>query len=745
MLSAKIITQSAGSISVAVLALLIMTVQLFFFFWRKPKLALFEWGAAVSFSAMLYAIGVFFEYNSPPGSLNQFAGRLEFMAILCLIQSLHGFAFSYLGISATRYHIMAGSWHVFILILLWFTDLVVANTYITRNFIGLAGPYIEPALGPLGPLFVFYCALASIGGLFVMLKHKGSNPKHRTIVLGGIIIWLILGIHDGLGALGVPVFQYLMEYGFLGFAIAVLGVVFDSYMESVTEKTYRLISEYANDAILVIQDRQIVFANPAYDKLIGGPGSDAKPGDISDIITPSDLKTIREYFNSLQPGEPVPAPRTFRLQCTDGKERFVEIGTSFIQYRRRPALLAIVRDMTERKREETTRLENEKKIARLKKMESLGLLAGGVAHDLNNVLSGIVGYPDLILSGLPKDSRLRKPIERIQISGQKAVAVVEDLLTVARGATMKRAPLSLNGVIRDYLKSPEHQKLLLFHPSITVEADLEADLFNISGSQIHIFKLVMNLVSNASEAIEGVGRVTIKTQNLFVDKPVKNYDDVSVGEYVLLSISDNGPGIPPDDLERIFEPFYTKKIMGRSGTGLGLTLVWNVVHDHNGYINIKSNQIGTTFELYFPITRAELKTPESSPTIESLTGNGESILIIDDVESQREICTDMLKTLNYETKAVSSGEEAIEYLKKHSADLLLLDMIMDPGMNGRETYEKILAIHPDQKAIIVSGYAETDDLKITRQLGAGQFLKKPLRLEQLGLAIKKELGKSDEA
>jgi CheY-like chemotaxis protein len=251
----------------------------------------------------------------------------------------------------------------------------------------------------------------------------------------------------------------------------------------------------------------------------------------------------------------------------------------------------------------------------------------------------------------------------------------------------------------------------------------------------------MNLVSNASEAVEGSGNVTISTFNRYVDRPLKGYDDINIGEYAILSVSDDGSGIASDDLKKIFEPFYSKKVMGRSGTGLGLAVVWNVVQDHKGYIDLKSDENGTTFELYFPVTREEISGKDLSVSIEDLKGDGQAILVVDDVESQRDISCMMLDTLGYKTKAISSGEETVEYLKEHSVDLILLDMIMDPGINGRETYERIIKIHPNQKAIIVSGFAETDEVKETQKLGAGKYIKKPLTLEKIGLAVKEELEK----
>ena len=211
---------------------------------------------------------------------------------------------------------------------------------------------------------------------------------------------------------------------------------------------------------------------------------------------------------------------------------------------------------------------------------------------------------------------------------------------------------------------------------------------------------------------------------------------------MVLTISDTGTGISPDDIEKIFEPFYTKKKMGRSGTGLGMAVVWGTVKDHNGYIDVQSTEgKGTTFTLYFPVTRDRLPENESHLAIESYSGNGEFILIIDDVEEQRKIATGMLKELCYSVASVSSGEEAVEYLESQEVDLLVLDMIMDPGLDGLDTYKKILETHPGQKAIIASGFSETDRVKKVLNLGAGAYIRKPFLMEKIGLAVKEELEK----
>ena len=209
----------------------------------------------------------------------------------------------------------------------------------------------------------------------------------------------------------------------------------------------------------------------------------------------------------------------------------------------------------------------------------------------------------------------------------------------------------------------------------------------------------------------------------------------------MLSVSDEGSGISPEDIERIFEPFYTKKVMGRSGTGLGLAVVWNTVQEHNGYISLESGDKGTVFELYFPVTRKEVADEKEALPLEDYLGHGEKILVVDDEERQREISGVLLTKLGYVPEAVESGEEAIEYLKKHPMDLIVLDMVMPKGINGRKTYEEIIKIRPGQKAVIASGYSKTKEVDIAQELGAGRYIKKPYTLEKIGVAVKEELGK----
>jgi signal transduction histidine kinase/CheY-like chemotaxis protein len=401
----------------------------------------------------------------------------------------------------------------------------------------------------------------------------------------------------------------------------------------------------------------------------------------------------------------------------------------------------------QRKKDEIERFKLETQLQRAQKMEAIGTLAGGVAHDLNNILSGLVSYPELLLLELPEDSPLRKPILTIQKSGENAASVVNDLLTLARRGVAVTEVLNLNRIISDYLNSPGFEKLKLDHSQVQVETRLGENLLNIVGSPIHLSKTVMNLVSNAVESMPQGGTLIIDTENRYIDQPIRGYDTIEEGDYVVCSVSDGGVGISSEDIDRIFEPFYTKKVMGLSGTGLGMAVVWGTVKDHNGYIDVRSTEDkGTTFTLYFPVTREKLPKEIIQASIDKFKGNGELILVVDDVAEQRDIAsgmlTKMLTKLGYRVATVSSGEQAVRFLEKDRADLLVLDMIMEPGMDGLDTYIKALKIEPRQKAIIASGFSETDRVKEARNLGAGAYVKKPYTMEKLGLAVRRELDKT---
>ena len=512
-----------------------------------------------------------------------------------------------------------------------------------------------------------------------------------------------------------------------------------------SEEKFRLISEQSLLAIGIIQDGCIIYANEMYSKITGYSLKEIygwEPYAYAKTVFKDDLSFVMGQSRKKQAGD-TDVLTNYRLRGFTKSKNIVwwDLYSRTVAYHGRPADLFTFVDITERVKSEKDRQTLQTQLHQAQKMEAIGMLAGGVAHDLNNILGGLVSYPELLLLQLPEDSPLRKSILTIQKSGEKAAAVVQDLLTLARRGVVVAETINLNDVVTEYLGSPEHKNLQSYHPGVHIKAHLKKSVLNILGSSTHLSKAVMNLIFNAAEAMPEGGRIEVSTENRHIDRPIRGYDDVNEGDYVVLTISDTGTGIAADDLEKIFEPFYTNKKMGRSGTGLGMAVVWGTVKDHNGYIDIQSTEgKGTTFTLYFPVTRKSVQ-ERSKISFKNYTGKGEAILIVDDVEEQRKIASGILEVLGYSVVSVSSGEEAVEYLKTDKVDLLLLDMIMDPGMNGLETYKKILEIHPGQKAIIASGFSETDRVKEVQSLGAGAYIKKPFLLEKMGLAVKEELEK----
>ncbi|MGD1968867.1 MAG: ATP-binding protein [Desulfobacterales bacterium] len=513
-----------------------------------------------------------------------------------------------------------------------------------------------------------------------------------------------------------------------------------------SENKYRELVETANSIILRIDTQgRITFSNKFAQRFFGYTETEFFNTAAAEIMWPKSRTTRQDFANWIHvlqrdPDRPLVSENETKLRNGERvwiawtyKPIFNDDGLI-------KEILSIGNDITDLKLADIEKKDLQAQLQRAQKMEAIGTLAGGVAHDLNNILSGIVSYPELLLMDLEQDSPLIKPILTIQKSGEKAAAIVQDLLTLARRGVAATEVVNLNSIVSEYLLSPEHEKLLLDHPDVKVSHHLESNLLNILGSPVHLSKTVMNLVSNAAEAMPEGGHISIRSENRHQDKPLNAFDDIGKGDYVVLTVKDNGIGISPEDIERIFEPFYTKKSMGRSGTGLGMAVVWGTVKDHRGYIDIKSKEgKGTAINLYFPVTRQELDRDDRLFDLAAIKGNGESILIIDDIAEQRQIASEMLEKLGYRVTTVASGEAAVDYLVNHTVDLIVLDMIMDPGIDGLETYQKILQIRPGQKTIIASGYSESERVKEAQRIGAGTYIKKPYLIEKFGRAVKTEL------
>lgn len=501
-----------------------------------------------------------------------------------------------------------------------------------------------------------------------------------------------------------------------------------------TLQRFARVIEASSDAIALIdRNNKHIFTNKSYEAI--------KASSHESLVGTSIIDFLGEDFFNLELKEAV-------AQCLNGETMHIQtrprLGhtnefywnlTLTPYYSAENTLEGYVMDI----HDVTDQVELQNRLKNAQKMEAIGMLAGGVAHDLNNILSGLVSYPDMLLINKSPDDPMTTPLLTIKKSGERAATIVQDLLTLARRGVGNQVTTNINTIIREFLASPEHRSITKSVTGVEYIVHLDETLPNIIGSTVHLSKILMNFFTNGVEAMLEGGVLTISTEKTLLTKEYTGYEIIPPGEYAKLTISDTGIGMSTGEVNRVFEPFYTSKIMGRSGTGLGMAVVWGTVKDHDGYIDIKSKPgRGTTFTVYIPTTDKCME-EQATSTLQDFSGNGEKILIVDDLEEQRSLTHGIIKNLGYQADVAASGIEAIEKCHKTSYDLLVLDMIMPGEYDGLATYEAIKSSHPRQKAIIVSGFSETSRVKKAQALGAGTYLKKPYTVELLATAIDQEL------
>lgn len=491
-----------------------------------------------------------------------------------------------------------------------------------------------------------------------------------------------------------------------------------------SERKLRSYVDNAPDGIFVVNENgDYIEVNDQACEMTGYSREELLSMRIFDLYRESEVENAKRHFETVvETG--FSAGETTMVR-KDGTARFWIVRAVKLSSKE---YLGIVQDITETKqlRELQSRAE---------RLELAGRIAGQVAHDFNNLLAPIVAYPEFIREALPSDQQSHALLDDIESAAKKIADINQDLLTMGRRGHFTQSVLDLNDVVKQVVselpKRPE---------AIVLDLNLDDNLLSVMGGAAQIHRMITNLICNALDAIQDAGKITITTTNYYADRnAVTSYAHVPRGEYVKLIIADTGCGISEDDLRNVFDPFFSTKTSDkRRGSGLGLSIVDAVVKDHGGYIDVQSSLgTGTTFYTYFPVTRETAET-ESSDRVE---GGNESVLIVDDDEVQREVTTRMLRKLGYSVSTAGSGEEAVESLKANPRDLVILDMIMPPGIDGTETYRKILELNAGQRAIIVSGFSETDRVEEAQRLGAGEFVRKPLTLKAIAAAIRRELGR----
>lgn len=429
-----------------------------------------------------------------------------------------------------------------------------------------------------------------------------------------------------------------------------------------------------------------------------------------------------------------------RHRRKDGSLFDVEVSVQYRQTNNGGEFVAFLRDITDRHRAEKEKERLEASLRQAQKLQAVGTLASGVAHEFNNLLAAVMGYSEMILNTAGDRRDLASKAAQILQASERGRDLVRDILSFARDSKSRAKPLDLNVEIHNSKEMLEQ----LLPRTVSIETRLASDLNRVSMDNSHLGQFLMNLTTNACHAMPDGGKIVIKTENIFVDNMIcfacgKRFS----GDYVLLSLSDTGHGMDAETIQRIYEPFFSTKEVG-SGTGLGLSVVQGLVKSHGGHIACESEVgRGSVFSIFIPPHHSDEPIPVSEDlTQPAAAGGSETILLVDDEESIRDIVQSYFSNVGYRVHLAGSGEEALEIYRQHPGkiDLVILDLGM-VGMGGHKCLEEILAINSQAKVIIASGYTTDDQGGRTLSAGAAAFVGKPFKMSELQETVRSLLDK----
>ena len=770
------ILPAVGCIVIILMALVAAVFQARLFV-RSPENKFNGWGSVLSLVTAVFAATSFVQYGGPPDSVAIVSERIQFCTFPLIAHCLHGFSQSYFRKNFTRRNRILWGVDVFMITMAWIPNVAITDTVIHKNISSLVSSYPEPKLGPLGGPFIILCYILSLASAKIWYSHLKTNKWITIPFFIGFSIWIITTLHDILVTFGMPAYMYLMSYGVLGFNISVIWATMEDYMglkrkleehKSDLERQVKLRTvdlwrknreledeirerKQAEDALKESNARfrdvtdlspvaiaefnnnlKITFVNKAALRMFGYTQEDFIKGIyLPDLIPPETAAAAEKGIDNILFGKLI-GYHEYTLKKKNGDSIVVLINT--IPVRADGKVLGgriSGLDITDKK-------QMEKQLRQSQKMEAIGTLAGGVAHDFNNILSAVIGYTELALMKTDANESNRQELDKLLVATDKAKALVKQILTFSRQTDIMIKPLNLNRVI--------HSAVDLLGRTIprmiNVHLNLAEDLHSIRGDSHQLEQVIVNLGINASDAMTDGGDLFIQTRNVSIG----NHECSACGErfhgdYVCLTIQDTGCGMNKETLEHIFEPFFTTKEIGR-GTGLGLAIVFGVVTAHDGHIVCHSKEgAGTTFEVYlrslgvkrsFEIARSEIREEEK--------GRGETILLVDDEEALREIGGATLKMNGHEVITADSGEAALAVYSEHreKIDLVLLDINM-PGMGGYQCLQRLRAMDAQAKVLIASGYFDDDKLQKALKDGAAGYITKPYMADDLMKAVRNAL------
>ncbi len=496
------------------------------------------------------------------------------------------------------------------------------------------------------------------------------------------------------------------------------------------EQRFRALIEHARDIVMILNgDGRIIYESPAALEILGYMPQESFASMIFDRIHPEDLESTRAVFDRLLEGSDQRADGECRVRHAEGDYRIFEYrGKNLLD---NPAVRGIVvnaRDVTE-ERQLAAQLQQ------AQKMEAIGRLAGGVAHDFNNILTTIQGNVALIGEDLPADSEFREGMREIEEGARRASRLTSQLLSFSRRQVVRAEPLELNALVRETQSMLE--RLIGENILLSLRLEARSDIVRVDRGQLE--QIVVNLVVNARDALPDGGRIEIATADVEVTADAARAAEFQLvaGSYALLTVTDDGRGMDEETQRRIFEPFFTTKPPGK-GTGLGLSTVYGAVRQGAGYIGVETDPgTGTTFSVYLP--RAEDAVPEPAPEEKSpveLEADGDLVLVVEDEAPVRTLIARILQRRGYTVIEAADGQEALDLAarQRDPIDLLIADLVM-PGLSGREVADRLAPLHPDMAVILISGYTADEVVREGILTGARNFLPKPFTPDALARIV----------
>ncbi len=507
----------------------------------------------------------------------------------------------------------------------------------------------------------------------------------------------------------------------------------DSVQE--TESKYATVVNNAREGIIVVKDLKVIFWNPEAERLFSCKGGFFEKRDFLELFPEDRRKLMEKTCRDTVESGTICTLDTLEIACTDREAMWIEVMAIPVKWQSEAAALFFIKDITAKR-------ILERELVQAQKMEAVGTLASGVAHDLNNIFQIIAGYVQMGLEIAERDSRMKYFLGQMEKTVERASLVTRQLLVFSRKKEARREVIDVNKQIVSLSRLLQR----VIPKMINIDLRLSANAGSISADPIQLEQVLMNLALNARDAMSEGGELVISTSRISRDPqllPALDPENQAEGrdEFVCIQICDNGTGMAPEVRERIFDPFFTTKEEGR-GTGLGLAIVYGIVKAHGGWITCESEPgKGTIFSVFFPACQEDEaiveKMPESAgqPAVSS-----DVILLVDDEEQIRDIGKSMLEKAGLRVILASSGEEALEFFRKEEGkiSLVLLDLNM-PGIGGFRCLKKLKEMKPDIKVIICTGYLDEETVSKIRQLDVEDFVHKPFRFSEILPVIRARL------